>query len=198
MGVHVKKMAILEKKLDRPSGTLGCPIDEFARLLGIWYVLGGGRSVAWALQAHCGVKKRLSARAQNRGCGKLKTIGPIRLEGVKKYPSGYSHFFTGCVRFVGGPGPSAPQWARFRLLALWRSAVADGGTGAGQAQPGPSSTTPPVPLSSPQPAVQASRVAVGPGKGLTSMLAPHEARATEACQNIPVLPVLTDHPYLIK
>ena len=118
-------MAILEKKLDRPSGTLGCPIDELARMLGTWYVLGGGRSVAWALQAHCGVKKRLLAWPQNRGCGKLKTSGPIRLEGVKKYPSGYSHFFTGRVRFVGGPGPSAPQWARFRLLALWWSAIAD-------------------------------------------------------------------------
>ena len=97
MGVHVKKMAILEKKLDHPSGTLGCPIDELARMLGTWYVLGGGRSVAWALQAHCGVKKRLSARAQNRGCGKLKTFGPIRLEGVKSHPSSYLHFFTGHV-----------------------------------------------------------------------------------------------------
>ena len=79
--------------MDRPSGTLGCPIDELARMLGTWYVLGGGRSVAWALHAHCGVKKRLSARAQNRGCGKLPAFGPIQLEGIKKYPSGYSHFF---------------------------------------------------------------------------------------------------------
>ena len=190
-------MAILEKRLDRPSGTLGCPIDELGCILGSWCVLGGGRAVVWAPRGQKGVKKRLSAWPQNRGCGKLKTSGPIRLEGVKKYPSGYSHFFTGRVRFVGGPGPSAPQWARFRLLALWRSAIADGGTGAGQAQPGPSSTTPPpVPLPSPQPAVQASRVAVGPGKGLTSMLAPHEAHAAEACQNIPVLPVLNNHPYL--
>ena len=131
-------MAILEKKLDRPSGTLGCPIDELARMLGTWYVLGGGRSVAWALQAHCGVKKRLLAWPQNGGCGKLKTSGPIRLEGVKKYPSGYSHFFTGRMRLLGGPGPSAPQWARFRLLALWPSATADmGALGQGKRSPGP-------------------------------------------------------------
>ena len=93
-------MAILEKKLDRPSGTLGCPIDELARMLGTWYVLGGGRSVTWALQAHCGVKKRLSAWPQNRGCGKLKKHTPVRLEGVKMYPSSVSHFFTGRERFV--------------------------------------------------------------------------------------------------
>ena len=57
---------------------------------------------------------------------------------------------------------------------------------------------PPVLLPSPQPALQASRVAVSPGKGLTSMLAPHEAHAAEACQNIPVLPVLNNHPYFIR
>ena len=153
--------------------------------MGIWYVLGGGRSVKWALQAHCGVKKRLSARAQNRGCGKLKTIGQIRLEGVKKYPSGYSHFFTGRVRFVGGPGPSAPQWARFRLLALWRSAIADGGTGAGQAQPGPSSTTPPVPLSSPP-----AGCAGEPCRGRSWQGSHEHARATRGtrCRGLPEHP----------
>ena len=75
MGVHVKKMAILEKKLDRPSGTLGCPIDELARLLGIWYVLGGGRSVAWALQAHCGVKKDFQRGPRTEGAANLKQSG---------------------------------------------------------------------------------------------------------------------------
>ena len=131
-------MAILEKKLDRPSGTLGCPIDELGCILGSWCVLGGGRAVVWAPRGQKGVKKRLSAWPQNRGCGKLKTSGPIRLEGVKKYPSGYSHFFKGRMRLLGGPGPSAPQWARFRLLALWRSATADmGALGQGKRSPGP-------------------------------------------------------------
>ena len=85
-----------------------------------------------------GVKKRLLAWPQNQGCRKLKTSGPIRLEGVKKYPSGYSHFFTGRMRLLGGPGPSAPQWDRFRLLALWRSATADmGALGQGKRSGGP-------------------------------------------------------------
>ena len=97
MGVHVKKMAILEKKLDRPSGTLGCPIDELARMLGFRYVLACGRAVMWAPQGQKGLKKTLSAWPQGQGCGKLKTIGPIRLEGVKSHPSSYLHFFTGHV-----------------------------------------------------------------------------------------------------
>ena len=97
MGVHVKKMAILEKKLDRPSGTLGCPIDELGCFLGVWYVLAGGCAVMWALWGLKGDKKNLSVWPQNRGCGKLTNFTPIRLEGVKSHPSSYLHFFTGHV-----------------------------------------------------------------------------------------------------
>ena len=135
-------MAILEKKLDRPSGTLGCPIDESGCVLGVQYVLAGGRAVTWAPRGPKGAKKNLSAWPQNRGCGRLKKRTQIRLEGVKRYPSSVSHFFTGRVRLLGGLGPSAAQWARFRSWALWWSAIADMRAGAGQAQPGPSSPTP--------------------------------------------------------
>ena len=185
MGVHVKKMAILEKKLDHPSGTLGCPIDELARLLGIWCVLGGGRSVAWALQAHCGVKKRLSAWPQNRECGKLKKYTQIRLEGVKKYPSSVSHFFTGRVRLLGGLGPSAAQWARFRSWALWWSAIADMRAGAGQAQPGPSPPVPPVPFPSPP-----AGCAGEPCRGQSWPGSHEHARATRGtrCRGLPEHP----------
>ena len=56
--------------------TLGCPIDELAQLLGIWYILGGGHSVAWALQAHCGVKKTFSAGpCRTEGAANLKQSG---------------------------------------------------------------------------------------------------------------------------
>ena len=70
--------------------------------------------------------------------------------------------------------------------------------GQGKCGLDPLPQSPPVPLPSPQPAVQASRVAVGPSKGLMSMLAPHEAHAAEAYQNIPVLLVLNNHPYFIR
>ena len=149
MGVHVKKLAILEKKLDRPSGTLGCPIDELGCILGSWCVLGGGRAVVWAPRGQKGVKKRLSAWPQNRGCGKLKKYTPIRLEGVKRYPSSVSHFFTGRVRVLHGGCRSAPQRARFGSWALWWSAIADMRAGAGQVRPGPSPSVPQVPLPSP-------------------------------------------------
>ena len=139
-------MAILEKKLDRPSGTLGCPIDEFGCVLGVQYVLAGGRAVVWAPRGPEGAKKNLSAWPQNRGCGRLKKRTQIRLEGVKRYPSSVSHFFTGRVRLLGGLGPSAAQWARFRSWALWWSAIADMRARAGQVRPGPSS---PVPSRSP-------------------------------------------------
>ena len=125
--------------------------------MGIRYVLGGGRAVVWAPQGPKGAKKNLSAWPQNRGCGKLKNISPIRLEGVKRYPSSVSHFFTGRVRVLHGGCRSAPQRARFGSWALWWSAIADMRAGAGQARPGPSPPVPPVPLPSPQPAVQASR-----------------------------------------
>ena len=90
-------MAILEKKLDRPSGTLGCPIDELGCVLGFRYVLAGGRAVVWAPRGQKGAKKNLSVWPQNRGCGKLTNFTPIRLEGVKSHPSSYLHFFTGHV-----------------------------------------------------------------------------------------------------
>ena len=90
-------MAVLGKKLDPPSGTLGCPIDEFGYILGSWYVLGGGRAVVWAPRGQKGAKKNLSVWPQNRGCGKLTNFTPIRLEGVKSHPSSYLHFFTGHV-----------------------------------------------------------------------------------------------------
>ena len=151
-------MAILEKKLDRPSGTFGCPIDELGCILGSWCVLGGGRAVVWAPRGQKGVKKRLSAWPQNRECGKLKKYTPIRLEGVKRYPSSVSHFFTGRVRVLHGGCRSAPQRARFGSCALWRSAIADMRAGAGQVRPGPSPPVPSVPLPSPWLAVQASHV----------------------------------------
>ena len=132
-------MAILEKKLDRPSGTLGCPIDELGCVLGSRYVLAGGCAVVWALRGLKGAKKNLSVWPQNRGCGRLKSFTPIRLEGVKRYPSSVSHFFTGRVRVLHGGCHSAPQRARFGSWALWWSAIADMRAGAGQAQPAPSS-----------------------------------------------------------
>ena len=191
-------MAILEKKLDRPSGTLGCPIDELGCVLGSRYVLAGGCAVVWALRGLKGAKKNLSAWPQGQGCGKLKNIRPIRLEGAKRYSSSASLFFTGRLRVLHGGCRSAPQRARFGSWALWWSAIADMRAGAGQVRPGPSPPVPSVPLPSPWPAVQASHVAVSPGQGLTSTLAPHEAHAAEACQNIPALPVLTNHPYLLN
>ena len=65
-------MAILEKKLDRPSGTLGCPIDELARMLGIWYVLGGGRAVVWLRGAKRGLKKHFQRGPTAEGAADLK------------------------------------------------------------------------------------------------------------------------------
>ena len=163
------------------------------------YVLGGGRAVVWAPQGPKGAKKNLSAWPQGQGCGKLKNIRPIRLEGVKRYSSSASHFFTGRVRVLHGGCRSAPQRARFGSWALWWSAIADMHARAGQVRPGPSPQSPRSPSQlSPQPAVQANRVAVSPGKGLTSTLAPHQAHTAEACQNIPALPVLTNHPYLLN
>jgi len=111
--------------------------------LGVRYVLAGGRAVVWAPRGPKGAKKNLSAWPQNRGCGRLKKRTQIRLEGVKRYPSSVSHFFTGRVRVLHGGCRSAPQRARFGSWALWWSAIADMRAGAGQAQPGPSSPTPP-------------------------------------------------------
>ena len=111
-------------------------------------------------------------------------------------------FFTGRVRVLHGGCRSAPQRARFGSWALWWSAIADMRAGAGQVRPGPSFPVPPVPLPRPWPgpAVQASHVAVSPGQSLMSTLAPHasEAHAAEACQNVPVLPVLNNHPHFIR
>ena len=91
----------------------------------------------WAPRGQKGVKKRLSAWPQGRGSGKLKTFTQIRSEGVKRYSSSVSHFFTGRVRLLGGLGPSAAQWARFRSWALWWSAIADIRAGvSGQSVPG--------------------------------------------------------------
>ena len=140
----------------------------------------------WAPQGPKGAKKNLSAWPQGQGCGKLKTITQIRLEGVKRYSSSVSHFFTGRVRVLHGGCRSAPQRARFGSWALWRSAIADGGTGAGQAHPGPSFPTPPVPLPRPQPALQASRTCRG-----RSWQGSHEhARATRGtrCRGLPEHP----------
>ena len=96
-------------------------------------------------RARKGLKKTLSAWPQGQGCGKLKNIRPIRLEGVKRYSSRVSHFFTGRVRVLHGGCRSAPQQARFGSWALWWSAIPDMRAGAGQAQPGPSPPVPPVP-----------------------------------------------------
>ena len=117
--------------------------------MGFQYVLAGGRAVVWAPRGPKGAKKNLSAWPQNRGCGRLKKRTQIRLEGVKRYPSSVSHFFTGRVRVLHGGCRSAPQRARFGSCALWRSAIADMRAGAGQVRPGPSPPVPPVPLPSP-------------------------------------------------
>ena len=75
MGVHVKKMAILEKKLDCPSGALGCPIDELARMLGFRYVLACGRAVMWAPQGQKGLKKHFQRGPRAKGAENLKHSG---------------------------------------------------------------------------------------------------------------------------
>ena len=110
--------------------------------MGIWYVLGGGRAVVWAPQGPKGAKKNLSAWPQGQGCGKFKNIRPIRLEGVKRYSSSASHFFTGRVQVLHGGCRSAPQRARFGSWALWWSAIADMRARAGQVRPGPSPQSP--------------------------------------------------------
>ena len=108
MGVHVKKMAILGKKLDRPSGTLGCPIDELGCFWGVRCVLAGGRAVMWAPRGQRGLKKALSAWPHGRGCGRLKSFTLIWLEGVKSHPSSYLHFFTGRVWVLHRHSPANP------------------------------------------------------------------------------------------
>jgi hypothetical protein len=75
LGVHVKKMAILGKKLDRPSGALGCPIDELARMLGFRYVLACGRAVMWAQQGQKGLKKHFQRGPRAKGAENLKHSG---------------------------------------------------------------------------------------------------------------------------
>ena len=72
MGVHVKKMAILEKKLDHPSGTLGCPIDELGCFLGFRYVLAGRRAVVWLCGAKRGLKKHFQRGPTAEGAADLK------------------------------------------------------------------------------------------------------------------------------
>ena len=92
-----------------------CPIDEFGCFLGVRYVLAGGCAVAWAPRGPKGAKKNLSAWPQNRGCGRLKKRTQIRLEGVKKYSSSVSHFFTGRLRVLHGgvaAHPSGPDLGR--------------------------------------------------------------------------------------
>ena len=65
-------MAILEKKLDRPCGTLGCPIDEFGCVLGVQYVLAGGRAVVWLRGAKRGLKKHFQRGPTAEGAADLK------------------------------------------------------------------------------------------------------------------------------
>ena len=102
---------------------------------------------------------------------------------------------AGFARWVSQRTPAGQIWV-VRPVAVGHRRYARWGRASAARAPPPS--PPRSPSQAPQPAVQASRVAVGPGKGLTSMLAPHEAHAAEACQNIPALPVLTNHPYLLN
>ena len=76
-------MAILEKKLDRPSGTLGCPIDELARMLGFRYVLACGRAVMWAPQGQKGLKKHFQRGPRAKGAENLKHSGQFGQKGSK-------------------------------------------------------------------------------------------------------------------
>ena len=127
----------------------GVPLTNWGAFWGSGMSLLVGALSCGLRGARKGLKKNLSVWPQNRGCGKLKKSTPIRLEGVKRYSSSVSHFFTGRVRVLHGGCRSAPQRARFGSCALWRSAIADMRAGAGQVRPGPSPPVPPVPLSSP-------------------------------------------------
>ena len=72
VGGACKKKAILEKKLDHPSGTLGCPIDELGCFWGFRYVLAGGRAVVWLCGAKRGLKKHFQRGPTAEGAADLK------------------------------------------------------------------------------------------------------------------------------
>ena len=148
MGV-VKKTANLEKISDGPDVPLGCPDEEFGRILGSWDRLASGCSVAWRTWGLARSKKITRPGPQPRGCRRLKKLAQMSLEGVERHTLVCSHFFTGQARpfHCWGPGvPPGPPDSRqgFPAVGHRRS-----GRWAGQAQRGLSSPTAPVPLPSP-------------------------------------------------
>ena len=148
-------------------------------------------------RARKGLKKTFQRGPRAKGAANLKISGQFGYKGSKGTHPACHIFLQGVCGFcmVGvAAHPSRPDLGHGPCGGRPSPicALEQGKRSLGPLPQSPRS------LPSPQPAVQASRVAVSPGQGLTSTLAPHEAHAAEACQNIPVLPVLNNHPYFIR
>ena len=141
MGGGAQATVGLGKKVRPLEWYLGMSRDELAGLLP-W---GAGLScvVGARLRGHlgpAGSKEHFQRSPRGKSTANLKTLGQFGQKGPNATLWAACFSFQGQCRICMGGVPAPLEPARFRLMALWRSAIPDMGTGLGE---------PTVPLESP-------------------------------------------------